>query len=116
MRKLIIPAALAAITLACIAPRTMGQVGSSNKDYYDRAKDYFKSEKATDRAFALSTYGMLKEFAKPASREIVGGLFDTDKAVRQAATLALPDVNPTIARPVLTLVNREAEYEDRQAA
>ena len=103
--------------------------GAQNKkDYYkdvQDAMDYFRSNRSTDKAFALATLGLvglearksknpqLQRFVDQQGTKVtVQGLVLDDPAVRQAADTAMTNVNPTIGPPVLAMVNGQS-YEQR---
>jgi HEAT repeat protein len=79
------------------------------------ALDYLKSDKSTDRAFALSVMGLMKGDAKSASKEIVTSYFDANPDVRKAANLALMNVNPDLYKPVVTLATGD-DYDAKVQA
>lgn len=110
MRKLLLP--LAILTLASLP---VDSVRAQMPYDLPAALAYYRSEKSTDRAFALSVMGLMGKVAKPASREVVDGMFDDAPAVRQAAVLAIPTVNKEIAEPVLTLV-QSTDMKDKLEA
>jgi hypothetical protein len=124
MRTLtIVAAVLAGMALLGDADSLMAQ-----KDYYkdiDEATRYFKSSNPTDKSFALATLGLVgaeakktnnaalaQYLAKTGSNATVQGLVNADPAIRQAANEAIGTVNPTIAQPVLDLVNGKS-YEQK---
>jgi HEAT repeat protein len=79
------------------------------------ALQYLKSDKSTDRAFALATMGLMKGDAATASKEIVTAYFDSNADVRQAADLALMNVNPNLYKPVVALT-RGDDYDAKVQA
>jgi HEAT repeat protein len=101
---------LAALTTIILSTQAAQSQTPEIRDLNDALK-YLKSDKSTDRAFALSVMGLLKDDARSASREIVQAYFDSDKDVRVAADLALKGANPTLYQPVTDLVN--GAYEKR---
>lgn len=86
--------------LFAIEPAVYAQ---NNPNDLPSALDYLKSDKSTDRAFALSVLGLLGGDAVSASKQVVQSYFDSDSEVRRAASLALKDVNPPLYGPVQTL-------------
>jgi hypothetical protein len=79
------------------------------------ALQYLKSDKSTDRAFALATMGLMKADAKSASKEIVTAYFDGNADVRKAANLALMNVNPDLYKPVVALATSD-DYDAKVQA
>ncbi len=79
----------------------------NNPNDLPSALEYLKSDKSTDRAFALSVLGLLGGDAVTASKQVVQAYFDSDSEVRRAASLALKDVNPPLYGPIQTLVANE---------
>jgi hypothetical protein len=77
--------------------------------------DYLKSDKSTDRAFALATMGLMKGDARSASKEIVTSYFDPNPDVRKAANLALMNVNPDLYKPVVALATGD-DYDAKVQA
>ena len=104
------------LTLVVLALAIFGLVYSppAVADDYQDALNYLKSSKSTDRSFAIATLGLIGPNAVAASKQIVGGLLDDSPAVRQAARVALPQVNPTISGPVLAVVQGQTP-QDRMA-
>jgi hypothetical protein len=125
MRGTILAAILAG--LALLAPQQTLQ-GQNRKDYYKDINDamsYFRSNRTTDKSFALATLGLVgaearksgdrqlaQYLAKTGSKATVEGMLSTDASIRQAAGGAISTVNPTLAGPVLALVNGQS-YEQR---
>lgn len=83
------------------AAPVLGQ-GTNPKDL-PSAIQYLQSDRPSDRAFALSVMGLLGGDAVSASKQVVQSYFDGSPQVRQAASLALQNVNPTLYGPVETL-------------
>jgi len=106
MRRLMLMALIPALTLAARDGHAQQQENPNIKNLRD-ALDYLKSDKSTDRAFALATMGLMKEDAKSASKQIVAGFFDSSPDVRQAAALALQNVNPPLYKPVVALTGND---------
>lgn len=79
------------------------------------ALEYLKSDKSTDRSFALATMGLMGKDAASASRLVVKAFFDTNADVRQAANLCLKNVNPPIYQPVVDLATSK-DYDTRMKA
>jgi HEAT repeat protein len=92
-----------------------GQQQNPNIRDLKEALQYLKSDKSTDRAFALATMGLMKADAVTASKEIVTSYFDGNADVRQAADLALMNVNPTLYKPVVALA-RGDDYDAKVQA
>jgi hypothetical protein len=124
MRKLLILTAMASLALQ----GEPLQAQKKNKDYYKDINDalgYFKSDRATDKSFALATLGLVGQearkqndpklaqfLAKTSSKITVEGMVTNDPAIRKAANEAIGSVNPTIAGPVTALVNGQS-YDQR---
>jgi HEAT repeat protein len=99
MRKLLILMAMA----AGLALQGQPLQGQNRKDYYKDIKDalnYFKSDRTTDKSFALATL------------VAVQGMVSSDPSIRKAANEAIGSVNPKLAGPVAALVNGQ-NYELR---
>jgi HEAT repeat protein len=112
MRRIGLLAVTLGIALSGLQARA--QDNPNIKDLKD-ALEYLKSDKSTDRAFALATMGLMKGDARTASKDIVKGFFDSSPDVRQAANLALMNVNPDIYKPVVTLATSN-DYDAKVAA
>jgi len=124
MRKLLILTAMA----AGLALQGQPLQGQNRKDYYKDVKDaldYFKSDRSTDKSFALATLGLvgmearksgdtkLAQFlAQTSSKVAVQGMVSSDPSIRKAANEAIGSVNPRIAGAVSALVNGQ-NYDQR---
>jgi HEAT repeat protein len=100
MRTFVFFAVLAAALLA--RPALAQQ---NNQDTYNAALKSLQSAQPADRALGLVGLALIGTDGIGASREVVAALFDSSDEVRKQAATALSSVNPTLAGPVLTLVN-----------
>lgn len=114
MRRLLLLALMTVLAGAALEGRAQQVQNPNIRDLKD-ALDYYKSDKSTDRAFALSVMGLMKGDAKSASKEIVKGFYDSNADVRMAADLALKDVNPPLYKPVSTLAT-STDYDAKVQA
>ncbi|MBY0522498.1 MAG: HEAT repeat domain-containing protein [Gemmataceae bacterium] len=101
--------------LVLIASSQQSRAQQKEAPSLDDCLTYLKSDKSTDRAFALSTMGLMKKDALSAAKLIVGSYFDSSPDVRQAADLALKNVNPDLYKPVTSLVQTQ-NYDARVQA
>lgn len=111
MRSFRILSIIASIVVAATANHVKAQGPAT----LDDALRYFQSPKSTDRAFALSVMGLMGPEARPATREICEGFLDPSPAVRRAAALAIPLVNPAIADTIITIQQSDSYRRRLQA-
>jgi HEAT repeat protein len=111
MRRLLFALGIALLALEMAEAQT---VPNSPKDIND-ALLAIKSNDPVMRAAGLSFVALLGQDARAATRDVVNLLFDSNKDVRYWAFQALPNVAPTLAEPVIALVNSNDEEQRLQA-
>src|SRR5262249_8988628 len=111
MRRLLFALVVVFLSLKMTGAQT---VPNSPKDIND-AIQAVKSNDPVMRAAGLSFVALLGPDARAATRDVVNLLFDSNKDVRYWAYQALPNVAPTLAEPVIALVNSTDEDQRFQA-
>jgi hypothetical protein len=90
--------------------------GRTNAEILANCMSYLRSKSPEDRSFALSTMGLMGKDARGASRQLCAAFLDSAPQVRQAAALALPQVNRPLYQPITEILNagdNQQAYEIR---